>query len=154
MNKIDELEKRLEVAIKSEQKIILENSPIRVKAEFIGCKNCGSRLAKKYVKVVRKTCRCPLCGASLFSKTAQARIKSAEDRISKIEKELKAERKVYRKDQAKVSTPFTKALNDTRERFDYILEERKTSDFIEIIGSMGGDVLTFRVYKDGSVYEK
>ena len=36
----------------------------------------------------------------------------------------------------------------------YILEEHKTSDFTEIVGNIGGDVLTFRVYKDGSVYEQ
>lgn len=154
MNKIDELKKRRDAAIESEKKIILENSPARVKAEFIGCKTCGSRLAKKYIKITGKTCKCPLCGASLFSKTAQARIKSVEDRISKIEKELKAECKLSQKEQQTESSAFTDALNATRDRFDYILEEHKTPDFIEIVGSMGGDVLTFRVYKDGSVFEK
>ena len=42
MNKIDELKKRRDAAIESEKKIILENSPVRVKAEFIGCKTCGT----------------------------------------------------------------------------------------------------------------
>ena len=45
-------------------------------------------------------------------------------------------------------------IKTTEDRFDYILEEHKTSDFTEIVGNIGGDVLTFRVYKDGSVCEE
>lgn len=151
MKKIDDLKKRYEAAIESELKIAEENSPIRVKAEFISCKTCGSRLAKKYVKIYGKTCNCPVCGGSLFSKTAQERIKKAEERAAKIKKELM---QAEQKEQEKNRPTFAESLEETRDRFDYVLEEHKTPDFTEIIGNMGGDVLTFRVYKDGSVYEK
>ena len=40
------------------------------------------------------------------------------------------------------------------ERLDYILETRPTPDFVEIVGCMGGDTVTYRVYNDGSMYEK
>lgn len=49
---------------------------------------------------------------------------------------------------------FRQALADTRSRYDYILEEHETREFVEIIGSIGGDVERVRVYRDGNVYAK
>lgn len=40
------------------------------------------------------------------------------------------------------------------ECLDYILETIPTPDFVEIVGCVGGDTVTYRVYDDGSVYEK
>lgn len=37
---------------------------------------------------------------------------------------------------------------------DYILETRTAPDFVDVVGSMGGDVVTYRVYNDGRVYER
>lgn len=48
-------------------------------------------------------------------------------------------------------TKFEKALKEIIDRYDYILEQHKTKDFVEIVGSIGGDVERVRVYKDGSV---
>lgn len=47
-----------------------------------------------------------------------------------------------------------KAQDKALEHLDYILETIPTPDFVEIVGSVGGDVVTYRVYNDGSVYEK
>ena len=47
-----------------------------------------------------------------------------------------------------------KAQNRALESLDYILETIPTSDFVEIVGRMGGDTVTYRVYDDGSMYEK
>ena len=47
-----------------------------------------------------------------------------------------------------------KAQDRALERLDYILETTPTSDFVEIVGRMGGDTVTYRVYDDGSMYEK
>ncbi len=47
-----------------------------------------------------------------------------------------------------------KAQDKVRERLDYILETVPTPDFVEIVGRVGGDVVTYRVYNDGSVYGK
>ena len=40
------------------------------------------------------------------------------------------------------------------EYFDYILETRPAKGFVEIVGSMGGDVLTFRFYDNGSMSQR
>ncbi|MDE5938547.1 MAG: hypothetical protein K2H37_05660 [Lachnospiraceae bacterium] len=47
-----------------------------------------------------------------------------------------------------------KAQNKVLEHLDYILETVPASDFVEIVGRVGGDTVTYRVYDDGSVYEK
>lgn len=47
-----------------------------------------------------------------------------------------------------------KAQDKARERLDHILETIPTLDFVEIVGRVGGDTVTYRVYNDGSVYEK
>lgn len=47
-----------------------------------------------------------------------------------------------------------KAQDKVLEHLDYILETTHTLDFVEIVGRVGGDVVTYRVYNDGSVYEK
>lgn len=47
-----------------------------------------------------------------------------------------------------------KAQDKARERLDYILETVPALDFIEIVGRVGGDTVTYRVCNDGSVYEK
>ena len=46
------------------------------------------------------------------------------------------------------------AQNKALEYLDYILEMVPASDFVEIVGHVGGDVVTYRVYNDGSVCEK
>ena len=46
------------------------------------------------------------------------------------------------------------AQNKALESLDYILETIPTPDFVEIVGRVGGDTVTYRVYDDGSVYER
>lgn len=38
--------------------------------------------------------------------------------------------------------------------YDYIIEAHETPDFYEFIVSMGGDILRFRVYNDGTIRAK
>lgn len=47
-----------------------------------------------------------------------------------------------------------KAQDKALEHLDYILETIPTPDLVEIVGRVGGDVVTYRVCNDGSVYEK
>lgn len=47
-----------------------------------------------------------------------------------------------------------KVQNKALEHLDYILETVSTPDFVEVVGRVGGDTVTYRVYDDGSVYEK
>lgn len=46
------------------------------------------------------------------------------------------------------------AQNKALEYLDYILEMVPASDFVEIVGRVGGDVVTYRVYNDSFVCEK
>ena len=46
------------------------------------------------------------------------------------------------------------AQDKVLEHLDYILEIVPTPDFVESVGRVGGDVVTYRVYEDGSVYGK
>lgn len=37
---------------------------------------------------------------------------------------------------------------------DYVMECRKASDFVEVTGSIGGDIVTYRVYDNVDVYAR
>lgn len=47
-----------------------------------------------------------------------------------------------------------KAQDRALERLDYILETIPAGDFVEIVGRVGGDTVTYRVYDDGTMYER
>ena len=47
-----------------------------------------------------------------------------------------------------------KAQDRALESLDYILDVFPAPDFVEVVGRMGGDTVTYRVYDDGSVYER
>ena len=51
-------------------------------------------------------------------------------------------------------TRVKKALDIALERLDYIMDYYTAPDFIEVTGRMGGDVIIYRIYDDGSVYER
>ena len=46
-----------------------------------------------------------------------------------------------------------RAVDIALERLDYIMDYYTAPDFIEVTGKMGGDVIAYRIYDDGSVYE-
>ena len=59
------------------------------------------------------------------------------------------------KDMAKdIAERAREAQDKALEHLDYILETILTPDFVEIVGRVGGDIVTYRVYDDGSVYGK
>ena len=48
-----------------------------------------------------------------------------------------------------------KAQDIALEDMDYsILDVFPAPDFVEVVGRMGGDTVTYRVHDDGSVYER
>lgn len=53
-----------------------------------------------------------------------------------------------------VNKRIEKAQNMAIESLDYILETIPTPDFVEIVGRIGGDTVTYRVYDDGTMYER
>ena len=53
-----------------------------------------------------------------------------------------------------VKTRAEKAQDRVLDSLDYVMEVHETPDYVEVIGKTGGDVLTFRVMDDGTVYER
>ena len=53
-----------------------------------------------------------------------------------------------------VKKRINKAQDIALEDMDYILDVFPAPDFVEVVGRMGGDTVTYRVYDDGSVYER
>lgn len=47
-----------------------------------------------------------------------------------------------------------KAQDIVLQRVDYVMDYHETPDFVEVVGSRGGDVVTYRVYDNGTVTEK
>lgn len=47
-----------------------------------------------------------------------------------------------------------KAQEKALESLDYVMDYHEAPDFVEVIGRMGGDVITYRVYDDGTMYER
>ena len=40
------------------------------------------------------------------------------------------------------------------ENLDYVMECQEAPDFVEVTGSIGGDVVTYRVYDNGDMYAR
>jgi len=57
---------------------------------------------------------------------------------------------VMRKDKTRAK----KAMDIALEQLDYIMDYYAVPDFVEVTGRVGGDVITYRIYDDGSVYER
>ena len=51
-------------------------------------------------------------------------------------------------------TRVKKAMDIALEQLDYIIDYEVTTDFVEIVGKIGGDVITYRIYDDDTVYER
>ena len=51
-------------------------------------------------------------------------------------------------------TRIKKAMDIALERLDYVMDYYTAPDFVGVTGRMGGDVITYRIYDDGSVYER
>ena len=54
----------------------------------------------------------------------------------------------------KDKTRVEKAMDIALERLDYIIDHRTAPDFVEVTGRIGGDTITYRIYNNGSVYER
>jgi len=55
-----------------------------------------------------------------------------------------------KKDKSRVD----KALELALEHLEYVIDHRTAPDFVEVTGRMGGDTITYRIYDDGSIYER
>lgn len=153
-----EYDMKIEKAMNRYYDTLEKCNPFNVKSKYVTCRSCGSKLnreymAKNYLHVIISKIKCPVCNSEvgLYSKTFNERINKAKAYYDKI-KDSKSS--IKEDTTTTLSYTLKDVIKTTEDRFDYILEEHKTSDFTEIVGNIGGDVLTFRVYKDGSVCEK
>lgn len=51
-------------------------------------------------------------------------------------------------------TRVKKVMDIALKRLDYVMDYHTAPDFVEVTGKMGGDVITYRIYDEGSVYER
>lgn len=131
-------------------------NPFNVKSTYVTCRSCGSKLnrefmAKNYLHGIISKIKCPVCNSEvgLYSKTYNERIDKAKAYYDKIK-----DSKSTIKEDTTTTLSYQDIIKATEDRFDYILDEYMAPEFTEIVGNIGGDTLTFRVYKDGSVCEK
>lgn len=64
-----------------------EHSVTKFKAEHIGCSNCGSNVARKFLHGER----CPVCGADLRSESTLKKIKDMQDKVEQARKDYREE---------------------------------------------------------------
>lgn len=151
---------RLETEQEKLEKLYKDTYPFNVKAAYVTCRECGSKISTEIMKKRRSCDReqaCPVCGSfkSLYSVTANERIEKAKARCSKADKAFAEAKKKL--DAVTVKNPvdkFRQAVDDVMESLEIIYDVYKAPDFTEIKGETGGDVMCMRVYKDGSVCEK
>lgn len=151
---------RLETEQEKLEKLYKDAYPFNVKAAYVTCRECGSKISTEIMKK-RRNCdkeqACPVCNSfkGLYSATANERIAKAKARCSKVGKAFAEAKKQL--DAASVKNPvdkFKQAVNDVMESLEIIYDVYKAPDFVEIKGETGGDLRCLRVYKDGSVGEK
>ncbi len=91
-NVVDKLQKRLDAEKKKLEEYTKAHSVVSFKSAFIGCPECGSKLAREYLKRM-KTERCPLCETDLRGKTTLETISRYKTNINTLTKELSEEQK-------------------------------------------------------------
>lgn len=77
-----------------------------VKSQFLGCKECGSRLAVKYLR----SNNCPLCGAELRPETELNKIKALKEKYDKAHNAYVSTREAEEEKMRKKMTPTKKWL--------------------------------------------
>ena len=91
------IKERLKKTQVAKTEYIRANPVTNRSSEFIGCKNCGSKLSRTHLRANN----CPLCGNDLRSPTVLSRIKAYDAKIDKLQSELTAA-KLRQKDNADV----------------------------------------------------
>lgn len=83
-NEIKKLEETLNQARRKYREMGSKLHFSGAKAALIGCKKCGSKLARTYLK----TNYCPMCGADLRPDSTKAAIQRQADKIAELEKKV------------------------------------------------------------------
>ena len=87
--KITDIQRRIKETKKKEADYIKAHDIHTFKSQFIGCKECGSKLSISHMRGNS----CPLCSTDLRSETTLNTIKSYEEKIKTLQKQELTERK-------------------------------------------------------------
>ena len=88
--KMSELEGKIESTRQAFEKLEKESQPVNSRtSEFIGCAECGSKVARSYLK----SSKCPVCNADLRSKTVLSRLDGYKSKIKEYSKRIDEEKK-------------------------------------------------------------
>lgn len=86
---LDALDAKLGEASKALRAAVDTVTVIQVKAQYIGCKSCGSKLNKKFLK----SNFCPICHADMRSETQLQKIQRLQDKVDALTAQYSEERK-------------------------------------------------------------
>lgn len=156
-SKVEKTEERYNSALQKRSDLFVKFNPCRVTSKLVTCRECGSKINREIFSrelYLGTYAKCPVCNSKtgLYSKTAN-------DRIAAAEKKVKDTKTAYDKakagsEQHIAKSSFQSVLEETRNRLEIIYDEYKTPDYVQLKGEIGGDLLCFRVYRNGEVYEK
>ena len=96
--KIEELRVKLSDARRDYHTLNSEIAAKSFKADYVGCKHCGSKINRTYIK----TNFCPVCQSDMRSETTQKKLQTLKAKIEKIEQELKDAEKAFVQKNAEV----------------------------------------------------
>lgn len=141
--------------IEKKEKVLTENLPKYRKSAYASCPKCGSKVSTQYLPGYD----CPVCKEknAFMSETIQNRVSGYDDQIKKLKKEYAAllKKNTAKKTSVVQKTPLEKGVDEViNYKLEVVYNIIPTPDFTEIHGTMGGDTLCFRVYKNGEIYEK
>ena len=88
--KIDELYQRIKETRDKRVAYANEHSVKNLKAEYVGCPKCGSKISRKHIGDRN---RCPVCGQDLRSKTTLEKLQSYDDKIKALNEMIDVEKK-------------------------------------------------------------
>lgn len=180
MKNIKALKKDLEIASEKKEKALnniadlgQKLNPLNTESKYITCRKCGSHLSVEYMRkntraFVISRLRCPICysDTSLYCETSNKRLEAAQHKYMNAEKQEQICKNALdsmldsmlknapAKKQVSTNDVIDNAIKEVEERLEIIYSEHKTPDYVEIKGEIGGDMICYRVYNDGSIYEK
>ena len=87
--KLEELKEKLKVAYNDYETLNNHVAAKDFKSEFVGCKNCGSKINREYIR----SNNCPVCRADMRSDTTQKRLEAMRAKVNRLRNDIKDEEK-------------------------------------------------------------
>ena len=79
---MEDISRRIDETMKKKKDFFDSHQPNRVKAEYVGCPECGSKISKKHLR----SHRCPVCGKSMLPKSTKDRLSGYDAKVKDLEK--------------------------------------------------------------------